>query len=227
MDNTQELVQYFYENVVGFANETGIPVTTGTIQWLLDCGYSPTQIRKIMDEVAPKEQYLSHSDLPDTLWQGSLIERNRFYYNHRLQIRNSLPVYKNNGYRNSVYYCEPRIWFTLQDLMRAYYDKHGIADLRDPVREEGFAKHLLDKYSRISFVSALDFVLHMIDIADRVTDITELRKYEAETYQSLEDLTKRAQYYNYNRIVWRTTGAEKNYVAHTIRRTPWPVLSTR
>ena len=64
-----------FENLIGEQlTEENLKVTNNTINYLIDNQFSPNEIISIIDNVGYKN-CITHNDLPDSLWENSLLER--------------------------------------------------------------------------------------------------------------------------------------------------------
>jgi hypothetical protein len=103
---------------------------------------------------------------------------------------------------------EMRARYTMKDLIAYFYDKLCIdMELMDEKRDAARMQALLKKYERLSFISALDFVLSLIDYASythmRVVNVFDIEKAEPEVFDELKRKTAEASFHGKNLIVWR------------------------
>lgn len=215
------LVHYFYEQVLGYIPEQEddirLKVTESTIQYLQDNGLSKGDICKIIDSIENTTDVFRPEDLPDELWQDSLIKRDKFYCHRILQILPPPPVRKADGsVKVTPFFLEMKIRFTMDDLIRTFYDATGIDPvLIDTKRDAGSFQYLLDKYSKIPDNESLDFVLELIDIAKHdnhpVTQAISLGQYEKEALENLRGWRNEARLRRTDHIIWRAEEACKLY----------------
>lgn len=158
--------ELFYNNFsAGFpADESDYERTLATIEYMMDAGVSPSGIVTAMTTCSKKKVILREC-LPDELWEGSLIERDKFYYHHILQLRPEQFFNPLTGKEESkAFYLENLIRFTMADLISYFMRQLGID--RELLDEKKFASqfsHLLKTH--YSFIEPLDFVLALIDKA--------------------------------------------------------------
>lgn len=187
--------------------------TDKTVRYLLDNGFSAAEICAILDEIGDKAHppiSITPADLPDRLWTDSLIERGEYYYHRILQITSPAPVVslaKNNAV-SEPYFLEMRIRFTLKHLLEYFIRRSRIDEvLVDETRDTGSLKYLLKKYSKISVVRPLDFVLMLIDAATAderpLNNILDVQNYETTVLESAKKMAAEAAIYGGGVIVWR------------------------
>ena len=135
---------------------------------------------------------------------------NCFYYHHTLQIASKPPHYDAKLRREVIepFFMEMRARYTMKDLIAYFYDKLCIdMELMDEKRDTARMQALLKKYERLSFISALDFVLSLIDYASythmRVVNVFDIEKAEPEVFDELKRKTAEASFHGKNLIVWR------------------------
>ena len=79
--------------------------------------------------------------------------------------------------------------------------------LIDDKKDKGSMEYLLNKYQKIDFIEAIDFVMYLMDEAIHngveTIDIIELQKFEKETYEYLKNKTLNATAEKINNITWR------------------------
>ena len=191
---------FFYQNYTSQLDEIDekfFPETQATINYLEDNEVDEGNILKVLLECSGKK-VIYKSDLPAFLWQGSLIDRNKFYYHHALQI---IPD-------SGKFYIEMKIQFTLQDLLNYFTQTLQI----EFVNEKKFTaqlKSLLEEYSHLKFVEPLDFVLTLIDNASwkklKIFEPFDLNKFDnaTDTLELLQEKVSKAEAYNLNKEILR------------------------
>ena len=215
------LVHYFYEQVPGYLPESDddlrLKITEGTINYLQDNGLSKREICGIIDEINETTDILRPEDLPDRLWQDSLIQRNKFYCHRILQVLPPPPVRREDGsVKITPFFLEMKIRFTMEDLIHMFYNAVG-ADpiLIDEKRDAGSFQYLLSKYSKVPDNEPLDFVLELIELAKRdnrpVTQAIALSQYEKDALENLRGWRNEARLRQTDRIIWRTEKLCKQY----------------
>ena len=146
------------------ASEDDYERTLRTIDYMKDAGVNPSGIVTAMTACSKKKVMLREY-LPDELWEGSLIERGKFYYHHILQLRPEQLFNPLTGKEESkAFYLENLIRFTMDDLIDYFMRQLGIDyELRDDKKFASQFTHLLK--TKYSFIESLDFVLALIDRA--------------------------------------------------------------
>jgi len=146
------------------ASEDDYERTLRTIDYMKDAGVNPSGIVTAMTACSKKKVMLREY-LPDELWEGSLIERGKFYYHHILQLRPEQFFNPLTGKEESkAFYLENLIRFTMDDLIDYFMRQLGIDyELRDDKKFASQFTHLLK--TKYSFIESLDFVLALIDRA--------------------------------------------------------------
>lgn len=148
--------EFFYQNCTSQLTEDDekcFAETSTTMNYLEDNAVSDKDILKVLFDCSGKK-VIRKNDLPAFLWQGSLIDRNKFYFHHTLQI---VPD-------SGEFYIEMKIQFTLQDLLNYFVETLKI-ELVNERKLLAQLKSLLEEYSHLKFVEPLDFVLTLIDNA--------------------------------------------------------------
>ena len=206
-----DYADFYYSNVLGYTpnNSEDIKRTELTAAFLVECGLEKHEIVQALLQSNAKER-LTPDDLPDHLWEGSLTRRGQFYYHHTLQLTSRPPHFDIKSGREIIepYYLEMKIRYSMKDLLRYYYSKLSIdEELMDERRDAARMEAILKKYERLSFVSALDFVLSLIDYTayahQRVLNVFDIEKNEAEVFDDLKRKAAEASFHGKNVIVWR------------------------
>ena len=187
--------------------------TEKTIKYLADNGLSTAEICEVLDEIGDRTcppSNITPADLPQSLWDGSLIERNEFYYHRLLQITTPSPIFDpaNCTIKSEPYYLEMRIRFTYKHLLEYFIRRSRIdVALVDEMRDVGSLKYLINKYSKIAAVRPLDFVLMLIDKATEdgfpLNCIFDIQRNEAEVLEGAKRMTAEASIHGGGRIIWR------------------------
>lgn len=205
-----KIIYMYYKMTKGvMPSKEMFSTTRKTVEYLIDNGLSEKEILTTLintdsiDGVSPK-------DLPDSLWEGSLIKRDTFYYHNILHITSPPPRWNPVTMKEEVskYFLEMKIEFSENDVLYYYYAKLRVPiELRDEKKDLGGIKFLLDKYKKMK-VESLDFVLSLIDFCVdneeiKVLNILDLSKAEKEVYEYYEYITSMAEHDKANKIIWR------------------------
>lgn len=208
MTNRARELAYIHYRIIGEEpEEEHLDKLQKIVEYLTDCGFVGNEILTIMVNLPPK-LFIEPDDLPDSLWEGSLIKRNQFYYHKELQIISPAPYY--DAYTNkivgSAFYQEMKIRYTEKDIYKYFY-RHFPSEFENEEREIGSIKYLLQKYSRIEEGTNLDFILYLIDEAieheakiDKVFDLVNYEN-EALTYYRAKVLKGKSE--GAEKITWR------------------------
>lgn len=193
-----------------------------TVNYLKDNKIDNKEIFKILmnsninlpedcDKTAMEKAIVKQIELPDELWENSLLEKNTFYYNNRLHICSKPPTWNPKTFQEECepFFMEMIINFTIKDLLEMYYRECRVPiGLRNKIRDEGALKHLLNKYNNLK-APGLDYVMYMIDLASKDTDTEflanpfELENYSKQAFMELEDMISEAEINKSNKITWR------------------------
>lgn len=208
--------EYYYAQTFGcIPTMIGVETeqTEKTIAYLVGNGLRDDEIYAVLDEISCKPHppvKITPEDLPGRLWNDSLIERGEFYYHRLLQIKPPAPVFnlKENKITAEKDYLEIRIRFTLKHLLEYFTRRTRIDEvLIDEQRDLGSLKYLLQKYSKISVVRPLDFVLMLIDEAfethTQLNGVFDIQGNEAVVLERVKRMTAEAAVSGSNRIIWR------------------------
>ena len=203
------LIDFYYYNLGEEPNHIEKEITKNTFEHLKDNEYSDSDIIKILSYF-PAKMALAHSDLPDYLWENSLIKRDTFYYHNELHITSPAPYwdFENDKIISSKFFLEIKIHFSIDDLINYYHKKFPIdLALHDKKKDIGSMEYLLKKYKDIDFIEPVDFILYLIDEAANQSEDSlekiELKKYEKEAFEYLKHKTINAKAENVNKIIWR------------------------
>lgn len=208
----ENLANYYYQyhyGVYNYDTEKEYKITENTIAHLIDNEIPESTISGIIRTVEPGD-YLSVENLPNELWTGSLLKRDTFYYHKELRIKSEAPIYNKvtREVKSSKFFLEMKIQYTLDNLLSYYQKKAKTFDeLLDRKRDLGALEYLLTKYSKVSFIEPIDFVLSLIDTAGEDTrmssGVLDLQRYENETYEHLKRKAEMARAHKHNIIIWR------------------------
>lgn len=209
-----DYVELYYELAHGiypFEDDEPKIKTQKVIDYLIEAKISERDIIRIIEE-APKADYLTHKDLPDWLWENSLLKRDTFYYHQALQIRSRAP--KMNMVTLEVetvpFYLEMQIKFSANDALLYIYNKTNMEFmLKDEKRDLGAIAHLLSQYSRLDFMEPIDFLLSMVDYAVSEEDCSLMNifqidaKYRAQVFEYLSQRSAQAKASKADTIIYR------------------------
>lgn len=210
-----DYAEFYYSQVVGlypFDTDDYRIQTDKVIQHLVDAGISESDILRFIEESPPKD-CLTPDDLPEWLWEGSLLKKNTFYYHNTLHLRPPAPTFNPHSreVKASKFYLEMKIRYTMDDLVRYFYHTLRIStDLADKKKDEGSFNYLLNKYSKLDFCEPIDFVLALIDYnkpdnnpMSPVQGILDITQSQAEVYDALKRKAAEASLHKANQILWR------------------------
>ena len=209
-----DYAEIYYETVYGcYPHESEEPrdQTQKVFDYLIDNDLKSGVIMKVIYGFSPNKNGILHvNELPDYLWEGSLINRNTFHYHPELQIRPKAPSFNpiTNETIASAFYLEMRIQYSDKDLMN--YIRKAIkmpAALYDDKRDMGSVNFLLGKYKNINVVKPIDFVLYLADhlrqSEQMVVSILDIAQAEQSVYEQCSRMVPELAAKKANRIVWR------------------------
>lgn len=209
--NVEGIIYLYYKMMKGILPDKEVVTQTEkTVNYLIDNNFGEKEIMTTLINIG-KGGAVTPNDLPNELWENSLLEKGVFYYHNILHITSPPPKWDPVTLQEEVptYFLEMRINFTMEDLLQYYYDKMRMPiDLRDDKKEIGGLTYLLNKYKKMK-VEAIDFVLSLIDFAsnndceEKILNALDLSKLEREVYDYYEEVTQMATYEKANMIVWR------------------------
>lgn len=161
--------------------------------YLLDNGFNENKIFDFFSNCDCST--ISLANLPEELWENSLLSPNRYYYHSRLHNVSKPPKWNPVTLQEEIepFYVEMVLNFTINDLLDYYYNTLLIPiELRDAKKDIGGLEYLLRKYTRVK-VSPIDFVLSLIDASRdyKVTNVLDIQNQELVVYEYYEDLTPR------------------------------------
>lgn len=205
-----DLTSMFFENIVGKIPDTEEPIiiTQGTIEYLQANGFSNAQILKLF-KAYKNQPYMAPEKLPDTIWEGSLTRPDTFYFHRALQLVSPPATVDIDGNRHQEpFFIEMRCRFSLKDLLNYYYDTlHIDIGIRDARRDAGQMEYLLNKYRNLDCMTALDFILVLVDYAKNsdkeIFSVFDIQDNEAEAYKNMQAMIREAHKDCADRIYWR------------------------
>ncbi len=206
-----DYVSLFYSHMIGACSTEEETITRKTIDYLIDSNIEPENIMRVLEELSLVCDKIGVEDLPDWLWENSLVKRNTFYYHNTLHLKSKAPIFdiKKNKIIKSKFYLEMIIKYTVEDLINYYYEKLEKNDqFKDEKKDKGAFEYLLNKYRSLENVEAIDFVLLLIDCISSEDkyykkDILNLKDNEEEAYELMRQKCSQAELNNLNIIVWR------------------------
>ena len=159
--------EYHYGNYPFNEDKSYLIRTQKTIDYLFEADFTSKEIIQIIEQ-SQKRKSFTYEDLPNSLWENSLLNKNVFYYHNQLQIL-STPAKFNpitNQFKTSEFFIEMKIKYTEKDILNYFYNVFKI----DPIfinenKDLGAISYLLKKYSKIDFMTSVDFILFLIDYA--------------------------------------------------------------
>ena len=209
-----KLIMQYYSLISGIEpDEKNFNRTISTAMYLKDNGFSDQDIFKMFKLIS--KQKIEGEDLPKSLWNDSLLEKQVFYYHSEFHITSKPPTWNPVTFQEECepFFIEMKIKYTLEDLRDRFYDKCRIAPgLRDDKLVEGGLKHLLFKYNNLK-APAIDYIMVMLDLANEdvdaeiITNVFDIEKYFKDAFVILEDKVEEAQLSKSNQIVWRNESA--------------------
>lgn len=157
------------------------------------------------------KNYISFDELPNELWNVSLLEKNKFYYSEILHLKSKPPTWNPITFEETCeeFYLEMIINFTIDDLMNYYYEKCRIPlNLQDDKKVKGALMFLINKYDKFK-APGIDYVISLIEAAsndidrEMILEVFEIEEYAKEVIQKFDKMIKQAEYEGANKIVWR------------------------
>lgn len=220
----EKIVYDFYALAVGIEpSKEAFNKTKATASYLKDNNYSDKDIIKILREVLKgfnkevkrNNAYnlsISGEDLPERLWENSLLKKGEFYFSDILHIKSKAPSWNPVTFTEECppFFLEMKISFTIDDLLNYYYDKCRVSlPLQNENRDKAAMKHLIAKYDKFNKVSGIDYVIALINEAgqdiekDVFTEIFEIENYKEQVISHFEMVNNEVELQKTNVIVWR------------------------
>lgn len=221
--NAQELTTWYYRYVIGcypWDYENNRQLTMDTIQYLIDSQLSTETIIRLLQSMT--DAVVTPDRLPDALWEHSLVERNRFYTHHILQIISS-PTEIQHGeiIPAADWWIEIRPQFTMYDLIDYYYRQmYDTVQTNTNAQDNGAFTFLYRKYDHYiqracsTYVTALDLMLTAIDKAkyDFHGYLSEPLQLQSTIDAELKPMMRRNKLgfeQGHCQIIWRSHGIEE------------------
>lgn len=201
-----QLINFYYDYVVGELPEDNNTITKTKLlfDYLSESGLSEKDLLITILNDFPNKDLLTPEDLPNSLWDNSLLERDKFYFHKELQIISPPPTWD----ECFPFYLEMKIQYTINNVLDYFVQTFNInSEWINKEKELGSIKYLLKDYKKYSFVEPIDFILHLIDytksISVNVNSIYDLREYEIETAEFLTLDVENAKTIKKNVVIWR------------------------
>lgn len=194
---------WYESNVLGHSTDK-IYITQYTIDYLYDNDMNDYDIIKILSTF--KKESIKYCDLPNSLWNDSLLKRDTYYFNSKLQILSKPPtllIDANITPKDIKFFKEMKISFTKDDLLRFFYSKSNSLIVKDYNRDIGAIDYLLNRYNN-QLMESVDICLYLIDeYSHCVSSLLNLTNYEVDILDKVNTIY----YDNYrsgtNRIIYR------------------------
>lgn len=186
----------------------------GIVRYLRKNGLGDEQIVQLVKDWPKDEMDIDH--LPDSLWNKSLLKKDKYYFHEELQIREGGSFFneKTGEYSLAPYTVELKIQYTKEDLVRYLYRQaNTVSALQDVARDAGACEYFLNKYKTLTVenteVESIDLLLFLIDYAisnakneTRFMTLLEIvNKYFSECYPSFEARILQCVYSKANQII--------------------------
>lgn len=184
--------------------------TLATANYLKDNNMDEKTIFKILLEC--NKDKICGEDLPESLWEKSLLKKNIFYYSDIFHIKSNPPRWNPVTFKEECpeFFLEMKINFTMNDLLNYYYEKCRVPlALQNDKRDAGAFTHLINKYNAFEIIPGIDYVVALINKASEdknkkiFTEIFEIEKYKEEIITDFEIIANEAKHSKSNKIVWR------------------------
>lgn len=183
--------------------------TLGTIEFMIDSGLDK---RTIFSELSKhKTSHITGDMLSKSLWNNSLIKKDAFYLHRELRLVSKAPQYDflKNKIVTYPYFCEIKIKYTEEDLLKYFYSKLNPLSLKlvDKKTDVKTIAYLMKKYSNIDYVEPLDVILCSIDNQvnqqDNITKLIDITQDNLEIIKQLQNDMKELEFQDKRHIVWR------------------------
>lgn len=210
-----KLVYDFYLLTTGIEpEEKDFNRTLSTAKYLKDNGFNNIEILNIFKNIIKdkKNTVICGEDLPEELWDNSLLEKGKFYFSDILHIKSKPPSWNSITFKEECepFYLEMKIKFTMNNLLEYYYDKCRVPQgLQDDKKNAGALNHLIKKYNAFNNIPGIDYVIALINKAssdiDRnfTSEVFEIEDYNKEVIEEFEAVYNQATFEKTNVIVWR------------------------
>lgn len=206
----KDMIMKYYSIILGKEPDISkMNRTISTAKYLLDNNYTNKEIFNIFSKINKEE--IKVEDLPEELWNESLLSKCVYYYSGMFHIKSKPPIWNPITFKEE---CEPffkemKMHFSLEDLLEYYYDKCRVPlKIRDEKRDAASFEFLLKKYNNLD-IPNIDYIIYMINLysedinKDYSTQVFEIEEYRTETLKFFDKISKEADLYKENQIVWR------------------------
>lgn len=204
-----DYINFYYENVLGYyPSDEFVQNSQKVIEYLKDNNFSDKEIVQALEYWNLCEQ-LKFEDIPNKLYENSLLEKDKFYYHRTLRLSSPMPKWnpQTDIVKTNKFYLEMRIRFTIDDLIQYFYDTVGIDPLFwDEKKTKGAFEYLLNKYKNKFEVEPIDVLLSLIDMYKDTKKNIEVFDLESNLEEVVKRLTTNkmnAELEKCNNIVWR------------------------
>lgn len=198
-----------YYKLGGTLTKENVNKTNATVKYLKDNNMNDYDICMLILNIGIKS-CLTPNDLPNTLWEDSLLKRDTYYYHNTLQLVSAAPIWdpETNSIKSEDLYVEMLIKYTIDDLYKYYINKLQLSnDFLQETRDKGALKHLLSIYTKIEDIESIDIVLMLIDEASEddsvITNPLQLQNYESNVITRCHKFLPQAKFNKSNQIIWR------------------------
>lgn len=180
--------------------------TKAIIKYLIDNELNESDIIDMFGKIKI-EDYLKPDDLPEYLWEGSLLKKNVFYYHNSLQLIPPPPKWNAETLQSSSedFYLEMKIQYNIDNLLEYYYKAMKIESM-DYNKDKGAMQYLLNKY-KIEGMENVDIVLLLIDEAHAneyvINSPLKLQDLEMEVISLAKHMVANSKSKRSNEIIWR------------------------
>lgn len=196
---------YYYNFLIGeYPNDEDYRSTALIFEYLKDANVNEIDIYKVIESMQIIHK-LSFNDIPDYLWDKSILTKGVFYYHKELQIVSKPPTWE----ITYPHYLEMKIMYTLEDALNYFIERSNVrSEWINRDKEIGSIKFLLKDYIKFKFMEPLDFFLHLIDysVSSKIelNSIYDLRHEEIALAKHLEIDLANAVAMGKNIVKWRS-----------------------
>lgn len=215
MNNVKEYINQYCEYVYGYSlpeDHSTYKRLKNIFDYLNECDIGFDLIQYVIEHSSISSE-LTFENLPEILWQNSLLQKGVFYYHNELRLIHSMPcidIYT-GIVEQGINSLEMKIKYTYEDVLQYYYRvSEKDIKLADQSRELGQIKFLYKKYLNYEnhiHISAIDILLYTIDAmcnnAQENYDLFNTTRFEYETLIYLQTIAKQSTADKNNKIIWR------------------------
>lgn len=207
-----DITNFYYDFVVGeYPSGENYNKTELVIKHLQQAGFNDKELLTIVINDFPNKDILGFEDIPNSLWEKTLLRKEVFYFHKELQVVSPPPMWDPiaNKITTVPFFLEMKIRYTEEDILKYFIN---ILNIREEwvsrEKELGSIRYLLEKYKKFNFVEPVDFILHLVDYCSsldnvKIATIYDLCYYETMCAEYLEADIKNARVANKNKIIWR------------------------